>query len=220
MTLLNRLKNIFKALPAVIGAVGGTALGGPLGATIGGALGGSMSRGGQNKFKGALSGAGIGLGYSALAPMAGNALGVSGTGPLSRFVGMNSPSLLNQLGVSNAPTTGGGLGFGGLGSLFGGGSQAAAGKEAAKKVAENSGIFGGLNGLLLPLAIGGTLMRRERIPKEKETLAEYAQRNRPQWSEYDRPRYIAPLNRTYVPPINPLANSEQLYFNDVNPYMG
>ena len=127
---------------------------------------------------------------------------------------MNSPSLLNQLGMSSASTTGGGLG---LSSLFGGGSQTA---DAGQSVAQNSGLFSGLNGLLLPLAIGGTLMRRERIPKEKETLAEYAQRNRPQWSEYDRPRYIAPLNRTYVAPINPLANTEQLYFNDVNPYMG
>ena len=216
-----RFKNIFKALPAVIGAVGGTALGGPAGATMGGALGGSMSRGGKNKFKGALGGAGIGLGYSAFAPMAGNALGVSGAGPLSNVLGMNSPSLMNQLGVASAPTTGGGLG---LGSLFGGGAQGTAG--AVGNQATQNGAFGGLlgggglNNLLLPLAIGGTLMRRERIPKEKETLAEYAQRNRPQWSEYDRPRYIAPLNRTYVPPINPLANSEQLYFNDVNPYMG
>jgi len=216
-----RLKKIFKALPSVIGAGVGMALGGPAGATMGGALGGSMSRGGQNKFKGALGGAGIGLGYSALAPMAGNALGISGTGPLSGVLGMNSPSLMSQLGFANAPTTGGGLG---IGSLFGGGSQAVAGteaaKKAAKKAAENSGVFSGLNGLLLPLAIGGTLMRRERTPKEKQTLAEYAQQNRPQWSEYDRPRYIAPLNRTYIAPVNPLANTEQLYFNDVNPYMG
>lgn len=214
-----KLKKIVKALPAMIGSSVGMALGGPAGATIGGALGGSMSRGGQNKFKGALGGAGIGLGYSTFAPMAGSAFGVSGAGPLSGVLGMNSPSLLSQLGFANAPTAGGGLG---LGSLFGGGSQATAGAEAAK----NSGAFGGLlsgggiNSLLLPLAIGGTLMRRERTPKDKQALAEYVQQNRPQWSEYDRPRYIAPLNRTYIAPINPLANTEQLYFNDVNPYMG
>jgi len=213
-----KLKNIIKALPAVIGAVGGTALGGPLGATVGGALGGSMSRGGQNKFKGALGGAGIGLGYSALAPMAGNAFGVSGAGPLSNVLGMNSPSLMSQLGFANAPATGGGLG---LGSLFGGGAQGAAGAEAA----QNSGAFGGLlgsggiNSLLLPLAVGGTLMRRERTPKDKQTLAEYVQQHKPQWSAADQPRYLAPLNRAIVP-INPLANTEQLYFNDVNPYMG
>jgi len=213
-----KLKNIIKALPAVIGAIGGTALGGPAGATIGGALGGSMSRSGQNKFKGALGGAGIGLGYSALAPMAGNAFGVSGAGSLSNVLGMNSPSLMSQLGFANAPATGGGLG---LGSLFGGGVQGAAGAEAA----QNSGAFGGLlggggiNSLLLPLAVGGMLMRRERTPKEKQTLAEYVQQHKPQWSAADQPRYLAPLNRTIVP-INPLANTEQLYFNDVNPYMG
>lgn len=212
-----KLKNIIKALPAVIGAIGGTALGGPLGATMGGALGGSMSRGGQNKFKGALGGAGIGLGYSALAPIAGNAFGVSGTGTLGGALGMNSPSLMSQLGFANAPTTGGGLG---LGSLFGGGAQATAGAEAA----QNSGAFGGLlggggiNSLLLPLAVGGTLMRRERTPKDKQTLAEYIQQHKPQWGAADQPRYLAPLNRTIVP-INPLANTEQLYFNDVNPYM-
>lgn len=213
-----KLKNIIKALPAVIGAIGGTALGGPAGATMGGALGGSMSRGGRNKFKGALGGAGIGLGYSAFAPMAGNAFGVSGAGPLSNVLGMNAPSLMNQLGVAGAPTTGGGLG---LGSLFGSGAQGSAGAEAA----QNSGAFGGLlggggiNSLLLPLAVGGTLMRRERTPKDKQTLAEYIQQHKPQWSAADQPRYLAPLNRTIVP-INPLANTEQLYFNDVNPYMG
>jgi len=213
-----KLKNIIKALPAVIGAIGGTALGGPAGATIGGALGGSMSRSGQNKFKGALGGAGIGLGYSALAPIAGNAFGVSGAGPLSNVLGMNAPSLMNQLGVAGAPTTGGGLG---LSSLFGGGAQSTVGAEAA----QNSGAFGGLlggggiNSLLLPLAVGGTLMRRERTPKDKQTLAEYIKQHKPQWSAADQPRYLAPLNRTIVP-INPLANTEQLYFNDVNPYMG
>ena len=209
-----KFKNILKHLPTVAAAAIGNYFGGPLGATAAASLVGSTTRGKGNKGKGALQGAGIGAGYSALAPMAGNAFGVSGAGPLSRFAGMNSPSLLNQLGMSSASTTGGGLG---LSSLFGGGSQTA---DAGQSVAQNSGLFSGLNGLLLPLAIGGTLMRRERIPKEKETLAEYAQRNRPQWSEYDRPRYIAPLNRTYVAPINPLANSEQLYFNDINPYMG
>lgn len=213
-----KLKNIIKALPAVIGAIGGTALGGPLGATMGGALGGSMSRGGRNKFKGALGGAGIGLGYSAFAPMAGNALGVSGAGPLSNILGMNSPSLMSQLGMAGASTTGGGLG---LSSLFSGGAPATAEAEAA----QNSGAFGGLlggggiNSLLLPLAVGGTLMRRERTPKDKQTLAEYIQQHKPQWSAADQPRYLAPLNRTIVP-INPLANTEQLYFNDVNPYMG
>jgi hypothetical protein len=214
-----KLKNIIKALPAVMGAIGGTALGGPLGATMGGALGGSMSRGGKNKFKGALGGAGIGLGYSALAPIAGNAFGVGGAGPLSNVLGRNSPSLMSQLGFANAPTTGGGLG---IGSLFSGGAQGVAGGAEA---AQNSGAFGGLlggggiNGLLLPLAVGGTLMRRERTPKDKQTLAEYIQQHKPQWSAADQPRYLAPLNRTIVP-INPLANIEQLYFNDVNPYMG
>jgi hypothetical protein len=216
-----KLKNIFKALPSVIGAGVGMALGGPAGATIGGALGGSMSRGGQNKFKGALGGAGMGLGYSAFAPMAGNALGVSGAGPLSGVLGMNSPSLMSQLGVAGAPTTGGGLG---LSALFGGGAQGAAGVTGSQ-AAQNNGAFGGLlggggiNSLLLPLAVGGTLMRRERMPKDKQTLAEYIQQHKPQWSAADQPRYLAPLNRTIVP-INPLANTEQLYFNDVNPYMG
>ena len=215
-----KLKKIFKALPSVIGAGVGMALGGPVGATIGGALGGSMSRGGQNKFKGALGGAGIGLGYSAFAPMAGNAFGASGAGPLSGVLGMNSPSLMSQLGFANAPTTGGGLG---LGSLFGGGVQSAAG-VTGEQAAQN-GAFGGLlggggiNSLLLPLAVGGTLMRIERTPKDKQTLAEYIQQHKPQWSAADQPRYLAPLNRAIVQ-INPLANTEQLYFNDVNPYMG
>lgn len=213
-----KFKTFLKHIPTVAAAAIGNYFGGPLGATAAASLVGTTTRGRGNKGKGALTGAGIGLGYSALAPMAGNALGVSGAGPLSNVLGMNSPSLMSQLGFANAPTSGGGLG---VGSLFGGGAQGSAGAGAAQNGGAVGGLLGGggINSLLLPLAVGGTLMRRERTPKDKQTLAEYVQQNKPQWGSADQPRYLAPLNRTIVP-INPLANTEQLYFNDVNPYMG
>jgi hypothetical protein len=110
------LAQLGKYVPAVVGSAVGTALGGPAGGIIGGSLGGTTARGGKNKLKGAGVGAGIGAAYTAAAPSLAESLGVTGSqGPISHLVsevsGLNSPSLLNQLGVSSAPSLGGGLGL-------------------------------------------------------------------------------------------------------------
>lgn len=96
--------------PKIIGTVAGTALGGPLGGVIGGGIGGATQRGGHNRLKGFLHGAGVGAAYQALAPMIASNLGMDGP-VMSRMTGLDAPSLLHQIGVSKAPSMGGGLGF-------------------------------------------------------------------------------------------------------------
>lgn len=105
------LKKVAKYIPAVIGTVAGTAVGGPAGGIAGGALGGASTRGKGNKLKGALKGAGLGAIYTAGAPTLFQALGGTPGSLASMLTGAGSRSLLNQIGVSSAPSVGGGLGF-------------------------------------------------------------------------------------------------------------
>jgi len=110
------VKGVVKhVLPAAVG----TFFGGPAGGLAASTLMGAASRGKGNKLKGALQGALKGAAYGALAPMAGNALGLNPGGFAGRSAGMNSASLLSQLGMSGAPKAGGGLGFIGNGNNTG-----------------------------------------------------------------------------------------------------
>lgn len=106
------LKPINKIATPVFGAALGTMLGGPAGGILGGALAGSTTRGGHNKFAGALQGAGVGAAYGALAPTLASSFGAApGESLLSRMTGLNAPSFLNQVGMESAPGIGGGLGL-------------------------------------------------------------------------------------------------------------
>lgn len=120
----NKLEKAFRKpvkgfVKHVLPAVAGTFLGGPAGGLAASTLFGAASRGKGNKLKGALQGALKGAAYGALAPMAGNALGLDPAGFAGRAAGMNSASLLSQLGMSGAPKAGGGLGFIGNGDNTG-----------------------------------------------------------------------------------------------------
>ena len=91
----------------------GMVVAGPIGAISAGATYGAVEHGAEGIPAGAIRGA-I---YAALAPTAGEALGVNPEGFGGAITGLNGPSLLNQLGVSSAPAIGGGIGlFGNLGA--------------------------------------------------------------------------------------------------------
>lgn len=149
MGFFKSIKKIIKQATPVLAAVAGTALGGPAGGIIGGALGGASTRGHDNKLKGAVTGAGIGSAYAALAPVAHAALAgpaATSQGLLSSATGINQPSLLAQLGMKSAPQLGGGIGlFGNLGqkgaipALFGSVSGKAA---AGKGLLAGTGLLG------------------------------------------------------------------------------
>ena len=92
----------------------GMVVAGPVGAISAGATYGAVEHGPEGIPSGAIRGA-I---YAALAPTAGEALGVNPEGLGGTITGLNGPSLLNQLGVSSAPAIGGGIGlFGNLGEV-------------------------------------------------------------------------------------------------------
>lgn len=108
------VRKLLKAATPFAGAAIGTALLGPAGGMIGGGLGGASTRSDRNKPAGFASGFAQGALYSALAPMIGSALPGSfggGSNFMNSISGANSPSLLNQLGIASAPSSGGGLGF-------------------------------------------------------------------------------------------------------------
>lgn len=195
-----RISKILKPLGRILGAVVGSYFGGPLGAMAGSSLVGSTQHSSKNRLKGALRGGLEGLGYSAIAPMLGNAFGVSPQGLMGKAMGMGHPSLLGQLGIGGASTTGGGLGImdflglggsggassggGGLGALMGAGKGAGAGGSGA-------GGFMGMSPLTTALmagSLGTGLMSRTKQPKERESLQEYMQRNSPSRQENIKPK--------------------------------
>ena len=216
----------------------GTFLGGPAGAIGLGALHGMTERGKGNKLKGALGGVGRGALFAALAPMAGEAMGVSPTGFMGKGLGMDSASLLSQLGLKSAPTAGGGLGLfgngpgnvgivskyleGGAPAVLGASGTAAgtlgAGSVLGQQQPNNDSNW--LDNALLATAVLGTLGRREKTPKEEESLAEFLARNKfPERSE-DKYRKVKPMHRKYVAPppgYRPGIDPEWQYFEDVNP---
>ena len=186
-------------------------LGGPAGAMGLSALQGMTERGKGNKLKGALGGAGRGALYAALAPMAGEAMGVNSAGLVGRGLGMNSPSLLAQLGMASALQTGGGLG------LFGNG-------VGNTGTAEGSSALLGKNSLLdaglLAIALGGTLGRKEKAPKETESFQTFMQRNQVPARPEDKLFNVKPFARNYKPMdenYRPGYDPEWLYFEDANP---
>lgn len=135
----------FKKIFPFIAAAVGNYFGGPVGAVAAASLAGASQRGKGNKLKGAASGAMKGAGYAAAAPTLGSAFGINPSGMAGQFAGMNSPSLLNQLGMSSAPSFGGGIG------LFGnGGAQGIGGNLFGNMMGNGQGgigsMFGGMFG--------------------------------------------------------------------------
>jgi len=164
------LRKAAKYIPAVIGAVGGTMLGGPAAAIAAASLGGTLARSRKNKLKGALEGAGIGTAYTALAPMVVQGLAKAGgssliTPTLEKAVGLTKPSLLSQIGIQSAPTTGGGLGF--FGNV---GTTGVIDKMLAPKIAGFAKPAAGVLGA--NTLMGG--MRREALPEQQESFFEKA----------------------------------------------
>ena len=213
----------WRTVGKVVAPLVGSFLGGPAGAMGLSALQGLSERGKGNKLKGALGGAGKGALYAALAPMAGEVMGVNSAGLVGRGLGMNSPSLLAQLGMASAPQIGGGLG------LFGNGvgntgvvSQYL--KGSPKSTAEGSSGLLGKNSLLdaglLAIALGGTLGRKEKAPKEAESFQTFMQRNQVPERPEDRLFNVKPFARNYRlmdENYRPGYDPEWLYFEDSNP---
>lgn len=169
-----------KKLGRVLAPIVGTFLGGPLGGIAASAALGASERGKGNKLKGALKGGLQGLGYTALAPMLGNAFGINPSGFAGQAMGLAHPSLLSQLGMGGAGgQLGGGIGLGNLMGGAGAGGATAMEQGAQSGAGKAGGFFGNLSPLQLGLgatAIGGTLLGKTKQPKE-ESLQEYMQRN-------------------------------------------
>jgi hypothetical protein len=96
-----------KILSTMIAPTAGTLFGGPLGAVLGGAGYGGLEHGRRGIVPGAMKGAT----YAAVAPTLAEKLGADPSGIFGRLTGLDSPSLLHQLGVRGAPPTGGGIGL-------------------------------------------------------------------------------------------------------------
>ncbi len=213
----------------------GTFLGGPAGAIGLGALQGFSERGKGNKFKGALGGAGRGALFAALAPMAGEAIGLSPTSFVGKGLGMDSASLLSQLGLKGAPSAGGGLGLfgngagntgiiskyleGGMPEVLGSGGGAANNILNNGNKQQSSNGSNWLDNALLATAILGTLGRKEKMPKE-ESLSDFLAKNKMPERPEDKARKIKPMHRKYFAPppeYRPGIDPEWQYFEDANP---
>jgi hypothetical protein len=218
----------------------GSFLGGPAGAIAASALMGAAERGKGNKLKGALSGGARGALYASIAPMLGEMAGINPAGMVGKAAGMNSASLLSQLGLGGAPTTGGGLGFFGNGPgnegviskytkggmdavLKRGGADASGASGVLGEVANAAGGKGTTSKVgdligpaLLATALGGTLARKEKKPKE-ESLEEYVRAHRPIWGPQDMPTMnIKPLKRNFntgALGYDPTTQGEPIYYN-------
>jgi len=76
-----------------------------------------------------------------------------------------------------------------------------------------------LDKALLATAIGGTLLRREKTPKEP-SLDELIARNTPQWRPDQYPRNMKPFSQQVIPfpgKYDPTVHGEHLYFTNTNP---
>lgn len=113
-----RISKVFKwAVPAVANFFGG-----PIAAVAASAVHGAASSNSHNRAKGAAEGVGRAIAVSSLASTVGDLVGASPGSGLGEALGMNHPSLLNQMGVSGAPSTGGGFGASSLLQGLGGGN--------------------------------------------------------------------------------------------------
>lgn len=180
--------NTVKGILPVAAAAAAMPFGGPAGAIGAASLTGASQRGGGNHLKGALSGAGKGALYTAAAPTFAESLGVTGSqGPLSHLVsettGLNSPSLLSQLGVSGAPSLGGGIGLlgnAGQAGLLNGPLDKI--KEAVQPFLDKANpLLNVLDKALPILDVAGNLLDPKALPKEtsvKEEIEETPENER------------------------------------------
>jgi hypothetical protein len=93
---IRKNKFLRKALP-LVGSVVGSAIAGPSGALMGGALMKSMAH--KNPLKGAAQGAIMGGAYGALAPIVGNAMGISPTSGIGNALSLSGTPGLHRLGL-------------------------------------------------------------------------------------------------------------------------
>lgn len=225
-----RLKKVVrKALP-VIGALVGNALLPGAGAPVGGALAGSFST--KKPGKGALRGLGIGAGLGFGAPMLGKLL--SGMGHPNVGTGLSQigtghyPAGLSSIAKAFGPGTGSGA-LGALGKVAPVRDRKGPMSEKDLKIEEEEGqeepgIFanilgrGGLSNLLLPAALIGTAMRREKMKPayEQPSFENVAAQAGPQslrkmWGPEYEPQEVVPFQRRALP-------YEQEEFDITKPY--
>lgn len=215
---------ILGAVADVASAALGTALGGPAGGIAASALKGGLDSGMRGVPMGALKG----VAYNAIAPSVGEFFGADPSGMLGQAMGLNSPSLLSQLGIQSGSQMGGGLGLFGnmgyqgaldsMGSLFGKGSALQKGVQQIDKAESSPTMMGKLfesvsknpmDALLLGTTVGGLLSAKSKTPPEEQTMQQIAQNTRPVFWEPPS-RRPKPLNRKQV------KHEPEVYTNYLN----
>lgn len=224
----------------VLGALGdiassalGTALGGPIGGIAASAFKGGLDKG----VKGIPGGVMKGVAYNAIAPSVGEFFGADPSGMFGRMAGLNSPSLLSQLGMQSAPSMGGGMGLwgnGGQQGLFQSGnslsSLAPKIESGVEKIAHADGEKGWLGNMfgkvsdgimnnpldaaLLGMTVAGTLGRKSKAPKEA-SMKEHMEMLQFPEDPSEKYRKVKASKRKYrEPPVGyrPGVDPEHLYF--------
>lgn len=212
-------KRVLPTLVRTAAATIGTMVGGPAAGTAAAALAsGIMEKSKGGKFgKGLVKGAIHGGLQSYGLPMAGNAMGVSPTGPTGTFMGMNTPSAGN-LGSTlfGAPNAGASAGraeaFKALGGA--GGSQGASPGGLQGLLSGNN-----INKALLATSILGTLGAKYKTPKEP-SLQDVINSG-PSWGADQPSRNTNPMQMSlrHFDPNKYKAGfePEMMYFENSNP---
>jgi hypothetical protein len=214
-----------KAIPFIGAAIGNAILPG-VGGVLGGAAGNALRAKTEHKdpFKAALRGAGIGAGLGFGMPLLGSGLSSLGAtnigGGLSAIGGGQYGQGLSALKQAFTPGATQGFvqgatrtasGAGPLGSLMkntGFGTTAKSLYPTAEQSPQKGGFFsdilgqGGLSNLLLPAALIGTAMRKEKMKPayEQPSFEKIASMTGPQslrkmWGPEDMPRPVTPFER-------------------------
>jgi hypothetical protein len=245
-----KLKRIFrKALP-LAGALAGNTLLPGIGAPLGGALTGALSgqARGKSPFKAALRGAGVGAGVGYGLPMVGkglSGLGMTNVGRGLEQIGggqygnaMRSFGSALGRGSENALVSRNPIYTEELAPLTQGVNQGASKDTSSFFGSSGLGGLGGMSSWLLPIALGGMLMRNEKMrPNKSEPNVGDIQNELKAFNRLIGPRGISDMWRPdqYPRPIRPLireqldvpddieeaegrkAGYHKKYFRDVNP---
>jgi hypothetical protein len=104
-------KRILRSVPSLLAAAAAMPFGGPAGAIAAAAAANAATQSKKNMGKNALQGAMIGATYVSAAPTIASKFGATSASQWGRAAGLNQRSLLSQMGMSSAPSAGGGMGF-------------------------------------------------------------------------------------------------------------
>jgi len=213
------IRPVVKKVLPIVTSLGGGMIGGPLGSVIGGSLGGALSSK-KHRLDHALGGAGIGLATHWLAPKIGNAFGVNPHGGMGKVLGMdNTQTLGSQLShiFGMDPTHAASNSVPGLSHYHNmGAEQAGSGSGSMFDSIINSIKDNPLNWGLGAAALGGTLMKKSKVPKEP-TMAEHVQANPRSWSPADQPQPFKQKRMKYIEPpkgYEPGYSPQHQYFEE------